>query len=54
MELTLEQALQKGVEAHKAGKALEKFYENNDYSYEVIAISFFTKQVAVRLLNIWN
>tara|TARA_B100001057_G_scaffold86673_1_gene82604 strand:+ start:216 stop:2189 length:1974 start_codon:yes stop_codon:yes gene_type:complete len=33
-------------------KALEEFCANNDYSYEVLAISFFTKQVAVKLIGI--
>jgi hypothetical protein len=31
-------------------KALNEFCINNNYDYEVMAISFFTKQVAVRLL----
>ena len=30
-------------------KALNEFCDNKSYSYDVIAISFFTKQVAVRL-----
>jgi hypothetical protein len=30
-------------------KALNEFCNNLGYSYEVIAISFFTKQVAVKL-----
>ena len=33
-------------------KALNEFCSNNHYSYEVIAISFFTKQVAVKLIGI--
>ena len=33
-------------------KALEEFCSNNDYTYEVLAISFFTKQVAVKLIGI--
>ena len=33
-------------------KALNEFCTINDYSYEVIAISFFTKQVAVKLIGI--
>ena len=33
-------------------KALNEFCSINDYSYEVIAISFFTKQVAVKLTGI--
>ena len=33
-------------------KALVEFCGNNNCSYEVIAVSFFTKQVAVRLINI--
>ena len=33
-------------------KALEEFCANNDYNYEVLAISFFTKQVAVKILGI--
>ena len=33
-------------------KALEEFCVENNYKYEVLAISFFTKQVAVRLLGI--
>lgn len=32
-------------------KALNEFCSNNNYTYEVIAISFFTKQVAVRLVS---
>ena len=33
-------------------KALEEFCSNNDYTYEVLAVSFFTKQVAVKLIGI--
>ena len=33
-------------------KALEEFCANNHYTYEVLAVSFFTKQVAVRLIGI--
>ena len=33
-------------------KALEEFCSNNHYTYEVLAISFFTKQVAVKLIGI--
>jgi len=33
-------------------KALEEFCSENRFSYEVLAISFFTKQVAVRVSNI--
>ena len=33
-------------------KALNEFCSINHFSYEVIAISFFTKQVAVKLINI--
>ena len=33
-------------------KALNEFCLNNNYSYEVLALSFFTKQVAVRLIGI--
>ena len=33
-------------------KALNEFCTNNNYSYEVLALSFFTKQVAVRLIGI--
>ena len=33
-------------------KALNEFCSINDYSYEVIAISFFTKQVAIKLIGI--
>ena len=33
-------------------KALEEFCFNNDYTYEVLAISFFTKQVAVKINGI--
>ena len=33
-------------------KALEEFCSNNDYTYEVLAISFFTKQVAVKIIGI--
>jgi hypothetical protein len=33
-------------------KALEEFCSNNHFEYEVLAISFFTAQVAVRLTAI--
>ena len=33
-------------------RALNEFCSANHYSYEVIAISFFTKQVAVKLIGI--
>ena len=33
-------------------KALEEFCANNHYTYEVLAVSFYTKQVAVRLISI--
>ena len=33
-------------------KALTEFCSMNQYSYQVIAISFFTKQVAVKLIGI--
>ena len=33
-------------------KALEEFCATNDYTYEVLAISFFTKQVAVKIIGI--
>ena len=33
-------------------KALEEFCANNDYTYEVVAISFFTKQVAVKIVGV--
>ena len=33
-------------------KALEQFVFKNKYTYEVIAISFFTKQVAVKIIGI--
>ncbi len=32
-------------------KAIEEFCSNNDYTYEVLAISFFTKQVALKLVG---
>ena len=32
-------------------KALEEFCTENNFGYEVIALSFFTKQVAVKLIN---
>ena len=32
-------------------KALNEFCLNNNYSYEVLAVSFFTKQVALRLID---
>ena len=35
-------------------KALEEFCVSNHYTYEVIAISFFTKQVAVKIIGCWN
>ena len=37
---------------HDEFKALNEFCSINHYSYEVIAISFFTKQVAVKLIGI--
>ena len=37
---------------HDEYKALEEFCSQNNYKYEVLAISFFTKQVAVRLIDI--
>ena len=33
-------------------KALEEFCANNNYTYEVLAISFFTKQAAVKIIGI--
>ena len=33
-------------------KALNEFCSMNHYKYEVLAISFFTKQVAVRIIDI--
>ena len=33
-------------------KALEEFCTKNQYSYEVLAVSFFTKQVAVKITAI--
>jgi hypothetical protein len=33
-------------------KALEEFCLQNNYKYEVLAVSFFSKQVAVRLIGI--
>ena len=33
-------------------KALNEFCSNNHFSYEVLAISFFTKQVAIKLIGI--
>jgi len=33
-------------------KALEEFCVNNNYTYEVLAISFFTKQVAVKIIGV--
>jgi len=33
-------------------KALNEFCLNNNYTYEVLAVSFFTKQVAVRLIGL--
>ena len=32
-------------------KALEEFCSSNHFSYEVLAISFFTKQVAVKIIS---
>ena len=32
-------------------KALEEFCANNGWSYKVLAVSFFTKQVAVKILE---
>jgi len=37
---------------HDEYKALEEFCVNNDYTYEVLAVSFFTKQVAVKIVGI--
>ena len=36
---------------HDEYKALNEFCLNNNYTYEVLAISFFTKQTAVRLIR---
>jgi len=33
-------------------KALEEFCSTNHYTYEVLAVSFFTKQVAVKIVGI--
>jgi hypothetical protein len=33
-------------------KALNEFVGKNNFAYEVVAVSFFTKQVAVRLIGI--
>ena len=33
-------------------KALNEFCSNNNLSYEVLAVSYFTKQVAVKLIGI--
>jgi hypothetical protein len=33
-------------------RALEEFCANNDYTYEVLAVSFFTMQVAVKIIGI--
>jgi hypothetical protein len=33
-------------------KALNDFVAENKFTYEVVAISFFTKQVAVKLIGI--
>ena len=33
-------------------KALEEFCTNNQWTYEVLAISFFTKQVAVQIIGV--
>ena len=32
--------------------ALEEFCASNNYTYEVLAVSFFTKQVAVKIIGI--
>ena len=37
---------------HDEHKALEEYCFKNNYGYEVLAISFFTKQVAVRLIGV--
>ena len=37
---------------HDEHKALEEYCFKNSYEYEVLAISFFTKQVAVRLIGV--
>ena len=34
-------------------KALNEFCSENHYTYEVVAVSFFTKQVAVKIIGIW-
>ena len=33
-------------------KALNEFCNDNSYTFEVLAVSFFTKQVAVRLIGV--
>ena len=33
-------------------KALNKFCNDNNYEYEVISISFFTKQIAVKIIAV--
>ena len=32
-------------------KALNEFCDNNNYTYDVLAVSFFSKQVAVKLIG---
>ena len=33
-------------------KALNEFCDNNNYTYDVLAVSFFSKQVAVKLIGV--
>ena len=37
---------------HDEFKALNEFCSENDYTYEVVAVSFFTKQVAVKIIGL--
>ena len=35
-------------------KALEEFCNNFNFSYDVLAVSFYTKQIVVKLKKLWN
>ena len=35
-------------------KALEEFCNNFNFSYDVLAVSFYTKQIGVKLKKLWN
>ena len=49
MELTLGEALQKGIEAHKAGQSLVTIYKKGLHNSQIIlfSISEYTRQCAI-------